>query len=75
VKAHQALWPVATQCRVLGVSTSGYYAWLKRPPSLHREIDIALGDHIESFYEASLETYGRPRIQADLRDAAKKKPA
>jgi hypothetical protein len=32
VKAHQALWPVVTQCRVLGVSTSGYYAWLKRKP-------------------------------------------
>jgi len=69
VKAHQALWPITTQCRVLGVSTSGYYAWLKRPLSLHREIDIAIGDHIEAFYDASLQTYGRPRIQADLRDA------
>lgn len=68
MKAHQALWPIATQCRVLGVSTSGYYAWLKRPPSLRREIDAALGDHIEAFYDASRQTYGRPRIQADLRD-------
>lgn len=69
MKAHQALWPIVTQCRVLDVSTSGYYAWLKRPPSLHREIDIAIGDHIEAFYDASLQTYGRPRIQADLREA------
>ena len=69
MKAHQAIWPISTQCRVLGVSTSGYYAWLKRPLSLHYEIDIALGDHIEAFYDASLETYGRPRIQADLREA------
>lgn len=69
MKAHQALWPIATQCRVLGVSPSGYYAWRKRPPSLRREIDVALGDHIEAFYDASLQTYGRPRIQADLRDA------
>ena len=52
MKAHQALWPIVTQCRVLGVSTSGYYAWLKRPPSLHCEIDIAIGDHIEAFYDA-----------------------
>ena len=32
MKAHQAEYPIATQCRVLGVSTSGYYAWLKRAP-------------------------------------------
>jgi putative transposase len=69
VKAHHAFWPVVTQCRVLGVSPSGYYAWRKRPPSLRREIDTALGDHLEAFYEESLDTYGRPRLQADLRDA------
>ena len=32
MRAHRAIWPVATQCRVLNVSVSGYYAWLKRPP-------------------------------------------
>ena len=69
VKAHHALWPIVTQCRVLGVSPSGYYAWLKRSPSLHQELDTAIGDHIEAFHEVSLQTYGRPRIQADLRDA------
>ena len=33
VKAHQALWPIATQCRLPDVSHSGYYDWRTRPPS------------------------------------------
>jgi putative transposase len=69
VKAHQAIWPVATQCRVLEVSTSGYYAWLKRLPSHHKQADGAIGDALEVQFERSRCTYGRPRLQADLRDA------
>jgi putative transposase len=68
VKAHQAIWPVVTQCRVLDVSPSGFYAWLKRSPSKRRQADLALGDRIEALHRESRETYGRPRIQADLRD-------
>ena len=69
VKAHQAIWPIATQCRVLEVSSSGYYAWLKRPLSAKAEADIAIGDAIEVYFEKSHETYGRPRLAADLKDA------
>ncbi len=68
VKAHHAIWPIVTQCRVLEVSTSGYYAWLKRQPSKRRQADIVLGDRIEALHRDSFENYGRPRIQADLRD-------
>lgn len=68
VKAHQAIWPVAVQCRVLEVSPSGYYAWLKRPLSKRRQSDQELGDRIEVLWHDSRENYGRPRIQADLRD-------
>ena len=69
MKAHQAIWPIATQCRVLEVSSSGYYAWLKRPLSAKAEADIAIGDAIEVYFEKSHETYGRPRLAADLKDA------
>lgn len=68
MRAHQAKWPIATQCRVLEVSPSGYYAWLKRPPSQRKQADMLLGDRIEALYLQSRSTYGRPRIQSDLRD-------
>ena len=68
MKAHQALWPIVTQCRVLEVSPSGYYAWLKRPPSARAQSDAAIGDALEVYFERSRSTYGRPRLAADLRD-------
>ncbi len=68
MKAHQAIWPVAIQCRVLGVSTSGYYAWRKRPACKHELVDQVLGARIEALYRKSRDTYGRPRIHDDLRD-------
>ena len=52
----------------MGVSPSGYYAWLKRPLSSRRQADRELGDRIIELHRASREVYGRPRIQADLRD-------
>ena len=42
MKAHQAVYRVATMCRVLDVSTSGYYAWLKREFSLRAREEDAL---------------------------------
>jgi transposase InsO family protein len=69
VKAHQAIWPISTQCRVLDVSTSGYYAWLKRPLSDHAQADVAIGDALEISFDHSRLTYGRPRLAADMRDA------
>ena len=55
-------------CRVLKVSTSGYYKWLQRTPSNRDLQDEVLTEQIASMYEASGKTYGAPRIHADLRD-------
>ena len=68
MKANRAYYPVATQCRVLGVSPSGYYAWLDRPPSKRRVMDEALLERIRAIHSASRETYGAPRIHAELVD-------
>jgi len=66
VTAHQAVHPVATMCRVLGVSPSGYYAWRKRPLSPRARTDVALTAHIDAIHRMSRGTYGAPRIHAEL---------
>ena len=55
-------------CRVLGVSASGYYAWLVRPPSQRDLFDEWLLSEIRRAHQASRETYGSPRILHDLRE-------
>ena len=58
---------IATLCRVLGVSSSGYYAWCDRPLSMRARTDQALLDQIQAIHERSRGTYGAPRIHAELR--------
>ncbi len=53
-------------CRVLGVSASGYYAWQQRPPSARAQADAVLTKSIRAIHERSRETYGMPRIHAEL---------
>ena len=57
---------VATMCRVLDVSSSGYYAWRERPASARARQDEALTERIRAIHERSRGTYGAPRIHAEL---------
>ena len=68
MRANRAMYPVATMCRLLGVSTSGYYAWQGRAPSARTESDEALLDRIREIHRLSRGTYGAPRIHAELVD-------
>ena len=63
---HQADYPIATMCQLLGVSPSGYYAWRKRQPSQRSETDAALIAEIQVAHAGSRGTYGAPRIHAEL---------
>ena len=63
---HQAAYPTTTMCELLGVSSSGYYAWIKRRPSQRAETDVMLIAEIRVAHEASRGTYGAPRIHAEL---------
>lgn len=72
MKRHQATYPIATMCRVLKVSTSGYYAWLQRAPSARSLGDAALTARIKHYHTRSKQTYGRPRIHEDLIAEGKK---
>ena len=55
-------------CHVLGVSLSGYYAWVRRPESAHARRDRQLHVLVQASFSASNQRYGSPRIHADLRD-------
>lgn len=66
MKAHQAEFPIATMCRVLGVSRSGYYAWSSRTPSARARQDEWLTTRIQQIHHRSRGTYGAPRIHAEL---------
>jgi putative transposase len=68
VKANQAEHHIATMCRVVGVSTSGYYAWLDRSPSLRERSNAELQEKIRVVHEQSRGTYGARRIQVELRE-------
>jgi len=53
-------------CRDLQVSKSGYYAWLKRPPSIRQIEDERIWQKIKKYWETSRKTYGRRRLQKML---------
>jgi len=66
VSDHQADYPIASMCRLLGVSSSGYYAWMKRRPSRRAETDATLPAEIHAAHATSRGSYGAPRIHAEL---------
>ena len=66
MKANRAAFPLAAMCRVLGLSTSGYYGWLRRRPSARSRRDEEVKFRIMEIWTESRETYGRPRIHAAL---------
>jgi len=66
MRANQAVFPIATMARVLGVSTAGYYAWSRRPPSARATADGALLKRIHTVHATSHGTYGAPRVHAEL---------
>ena len=58
---------VAVTCRVLCVSTSGYYDWRERPASARAAADTALTAQIQAIHTMSRGSYGVPRVHAELR--------
>jgi transposase InsO family protein len=58
--------------RVLGVSEAGFHAWRRRPASAHAVADAALLNRIRMIHAGSPETYGAPRVHAELRAGGEK---
>jgi putative transposase len=68
MSANQATYPVRVMGRLLGVSASGFYAWVKRPPSARSLADIAITAKIHAIHRRSDGSYGAPSIHAELAD-------
>ena len=66
VAAHRSIWPVAWQCSALGVSRSGFHAWLNRPPSPHAVADEKMAPQVRSSFLESDRTYGARRVWHDV---------
>lgn len=56
-------------CRLYGVSPAGYYAWLRRSTSSRSTEDDRLVVKIRGVHDGSRQTYGSPRVHAELRKA------
>jgi putative transposase len=66
VSAHRAVHAIATMCRVLGISRSGYHAWRRREPARRSLADAELTSRIRTIHARSRGTYGAPRVHAEL---------
>jgi putative transposase len=64
---HLATLHVSRMCQLLGVSASGFYAWLHRKPSVRARKDAALSGRIQPIQTKSMRTHARPRIHAQMR--------
>jgi putative transposase len=67
VLAEKARTPVSVACDLLGVSTSGYYAWLSRAPSDRALSDAWLAEKVKAVHAENRGVYGSRRVMAELR--------
>jgi transposase InsO family protein len=71
VAAERASHAVATLCRVIGASVSGFYAWLRAIPTARAkakaEAEAELRGHIGRIFATRHQIYGTPRVHAEPR--------
>jgi len=68
VAAETADYSVLRLCRLVGVSTSGYYAWQRRSPSTRARSEERIVAKINAIHKRTYRAYGSPRMTAELRD-------
>ena len=66
IAKHRNIWPVAWLCDAMGVSRSGFHAWLNRSPSDRSRSDEAVGRQVRASFLGSDRTYGARRVWRDL---------
>jgi putative transposase len=68
ISDHRETMKVGLMCKLLRVSRSAYYFWLRRPESRRSLENRSLEDKIRVLHAASHGIYGSPRIHRDLVD-------
>ena len=66
IAKYRHVWPVSWLCAALGVSRSGFHAWLNRPVSARAVYDKKLGSAMRKSFKDSDRTYGARRIWRDV---------
>ena len=69
ILAERATWSIVFMCAVLEVSASGFYAWLKRPPSAHDQKDERLKLLVAASFDQSRKTRPVSRRRVSRRSA------
>jgi putative transposase len=69
ISEEKVAFPLATLCRLMEVSASGFYASQGRPASAHARRDDDLAEKVTAAHHASKRRYGSPRVHADLKAA------
>lgn len=69
VAKHRGAWPVGMMCGALGVSRSGFYAWLVRPQSRRNLSNEAISQQVRQSFLDSDRTYGARRVWRDVLEA------
>ena len=59
--------PVTTCCRVLKVSTSGFYQRLKQPVTDTELAEAYAANDVHDIWAGSRQSYGSPRVRQELR--------
>ncbi len=67
MKKHHHSLNIRNACKFLGVSRSGFYASLRRPPSKHSIEDAVLKDQVKDIFLEHKRRYGARRIKAVLK--------
>lgn len=67
IREHKQEFSISTMCRVLEVSVSGYYGWLKRPKSKRAQENDSLMDKIKAVHKQGRNQYGSPKVYRQLR--------
>ena len=72
IAAEKAHYPIRTLCRCLQLTASGYYAWVRRGPSLRSRQDLELMRQLRLIHAINRRVYGRPRLHRALRAAGRR---